>query len=71
MIKKNYAIRVIYNGTGITKTIFSSSIDDFDKAVMVYLNLYRKWGSVKNTSGSIIEYGARKPIEEWNNIYHV
>ena len=66
MSTKRYVITVTYQGTNVNYQIHRSIVVGFENAMMLYLNLYRKWSVVKGTKGSIAEYATENPpIEDW------
>lgn len=68
MDTKKYVVFVQYHGTNVSYTIHRSFVTGFDNAIMLYLDLYRKWGAVKGTEGSLSEYATENlPIEDWYN----
>lgn len=74
MDTKEYVVLVQFHGVNLDYTIHHSIVRGLESAIMVYLDLYRKWGAVKGTEGSLSEYGTEdSPIEDWytSNIYSV
>lgn len=68
MDAKKYVVTVIYHGTNVEHIIHRSVVTGFDNAIMLYLDLYRKWGAVKGTEGKLSEYATENPpIEDWYN----
>ncbi len=53
MDNKKYVVMVRYHGTNVDYVIHRSFVTGFDNAIMLYLDLYRKWGAVKGTEGSL------------------
>lgn len=67
MDTKTYVVSVIYHGTNVSYSIHRSFVTGFDNAIILYLDLYRKWGAVKGTEGSLSECGTENwPIEDWH-----
>lgn len=74
MDNKKYVVSVRYHGINVDYSIYRSFVTGLDTAVMLYLDLYRKWGAVKGTEGSLSEYATENPpIENWysGNVYQV
>lgn len=68
MDAKKYVVMVRYHGTNVDYVIHRSFVTGFDNAIMLYLDLYRKWGAAKGTEGSLSEYATENPpIEDWYN----
>lgn len=74
MEDKKYVVCVTFHGVNVDYLIHRSFVDGFENAIMAYLDLYRKWGAVTGTEGSLSEYGTENPpIEDWHtgNAYAV
>lgn len=68
MDNKKYVVSVQYHGTNVNYSIHRSFVTGFDNAIMLYLDLYRKWGAIKGTEGYLAEYATENPpIEDWYN----